>query len=196
MSLYDEDDFQKYVNKLEKEDNREGSCETIAIPDFISPEEFLDSITEDNCADKLFDLLNKYQILYNVYLQTDTERIDAIDKVNELTIDNQRLEDALNKLSIKIQLQPKRVTHKITLTDLMRDYPDYIHLIYYGNFYNARYKSAYRMHDIFGYRVTYNAGYPFTGFPSGMLPGVVKKLQNLNVKYIVVNNGEIIDRND
>lgn len=200
MSLYDEDDFQDFVKKVESEDNREGSCETTDIPDFISPEEFLDSINEENCADKLFELLNKYQILYNVWLQTDAERIDATDKCNELTIEKQNLEESLKKLNIKISLQdikPKNpVTNKITLAWLMKHYPEHIHLIYYGNFYNARFESAIKMHEIFGYRVTYNAGYPFTGFPSGMLPGVVKKLQSLNVKYIVVNNGVIIDRND
>ena len=68
-------------------------------------------------------------------------------------------------------------------------YNNYILLIKSGNFYISYNNDALLMHNIFNYKIV-NNGIKI-GFPIQSLNKVITKLENININYIIINNGDI-----
>lgn len=86
-----------------------------------------------------------------------------------------------------------------SLQDLIQKYPDHIIAIRAGCFYNLYYESARIISEIFGYKTYENRHKNFsriaTGFPEENLGVIVDELRLQNLKFVIVNDYEIIDIN-
>lgn len=76
------------------------------------------------------------------------------------------------------------------------NYNEYIVLIKVGNFYECFNNDALILNSIFNYKIKRIKNSFKVGFPTSGIDGATKKLKELNLSYIIVNNDDIKEYND
>ena len=88
--------------------------------------------------------------------------------------------------------KPTGNSKKDTYASWESQYPDHVIIKKEGAFWTVRGKSAKKLRDLLGYKLGGSPESPMTGSPS--LAPMVRALKDNGIKYIVVENGWIIDR--
>lgn len=208
------------LNKIDGQDyNKEDiiySFEETETPEIIEPNIFFDSVDDNNCKEKLLELLLMYDKLQTCYMKSESDRLEITNNYDNLRleynnlittnkIEKQNTSQVENSSSKNIfsNYKNKDNSEKINLQYLIDNYPNYVHIIKCGDFYQARYHSAELLHKWFGFRLFWDVPFhcqwkrPIVGFGSySSLDKVLNELKHSNKKYIVISDGKITHKFD
>lgn len=68
------------------------------------------------------------------------------------------------------------------------NYSDFVVFVKIGAFYHVYFKDAYIVSYLFGYQLKKTQSLNDCGFPATTLDNVLKKMENQNISYVIVNN--------